>query len=168
MRPVKLTGLLLGTRESIAGTVYGTIVVLSAITAGAKPHEEHLWRLGAIMTVTVLVFWGAHVYSHGLAESIHRGRRLTAVEAGAIARREVSIALAAVLPLLAIALGALGIVRDRTAVWLAVGVGVAILGAEGVRYARLERLSLGGTIFTVALNLSLGLAFVALKVIVTH
>ncbi len=36
---------LLGDRRTIAGTVYGTIVVLSVLAAGARTYEHHLWRL---------------------------------------------------------------------------------------------------------------------------
>jgi hypothetical protein len=37
------------------------------------------------------------------------------------------------------ALGAAGIVRERTSFWLAFAVGFAALTVQGVRYARLER-----------------------------
>src|SRR5436305_8803491 len=102
---MRLTALLLGTRESIAGTVYGTIVVLAVVTAGSTV-EHDLWRLAVIAAATVAIYWIAHVYSDGLGESLKVGRRLTAAELGAIARRERSILLAAVLPVSAIVLGA--------------------------------------------------------------
>jgi hypothetical protein len=108
------------------------------------------------------------VYSDALGESVHAGRRLTAAELGHIARREFSIPLAALLPMCAVALGALGVFRERTALWLAVAIGVATLTAQGLRYARLERLSRFATVFTVGLNLALGLGIVALKVAVAH
>jgi hypothetical protein len=118
--------------------------------------------------VSVLVLWVAHVYSDGLGESVHAGRRLTAGELGHIARREFAIPLAALLPMCAVAIGALGVFRERTAIWLAVALGVAQLAAQGLRYARLERLSPLATIFSVGVNLALGLAIVALKVAVAH
>ena len=148
--------------------MYGTIVVLASLTAGETVSEHDLWRLNAIVAVSVLLLWVAHVYSDGLGESIHAGRRLTAGELARIARREFSIPLAALFPMCAVALGALGVFRERTALWLAVALGVATLTAQGLRYARLERLSRHATIFTVALNVALGLAIVALKAFVTH
>ena len=163
-----LRRLLVGTPETISGTVYGTIVVLAALTAGAKPHQHDLWHLGGIVAVTVLVFWGAHVYSHGLGESLSLGRRLTADELVHIARNELSIALAGVLPVTFIALGALDVLQDRTAVWVAFGASVATLAAEGAQYARLEGLRRGGVILAVAFNVAIGLIFAALKVFVTH
>lgn len=108
------------------------------------------------------------MYAHGLSESLDSGRRLTAAELGTIARREFSIPLAAVLPMTAIALGALNVFQDRTALWLALGAGVATLTAQGVRYAQLEHLSRKATILTVGLNLVLGLVIVVLKAVVAH
>jgi hypothetical protein len=122
--PPALNKLVLGSRERIAGTVYGTIVALASLTAGASANEHDLWQLDAILGVSVLVLWVAHVYAHGLGESLDSGRRLTAAELGAIARREFSIPLAAVLPMTAVALGALNVFRDRTALWVALGAGV--------------------------------------------
>ncbi len=52
--------------------------------------------------------------------------------------------------------------------WLALGLGVAALAVQGVRYARLERLSKTGTAVVVGLNLVLGLSIVILKVLVVH
>ena len=164
---MQLTSLIVGTRQTIAGTVYGTIVVLSVVTAGSTV-EHDLWRLAVIAAATVAIYWLAHVYSDGLGESLNVGRRLTAAELGAIARRERSILLAAVLPVAAILLGALGVLANRTALWVAVGIGVATLTVQGLRYARLERLSPTGTIVTVAINLALGLVIVALKALVVH
>jgi hypothetical protein len=53
-------------------------------------------------------------------------------------------------------------------VWLAIGICVAALAVQGLRYALLERLGPLGTLASVGLNLALGLAIVALKVIVAH
>ena len=158
----------LGTRDRIAGAVYGTIVALATLTAGAAAYEDDLWRLEVVVAASVLILWVAHVYAHGLGDSLSLERRLTLVELGAIARREVSIPLAAVLPLAAIALGALGVLEGRTAVWVAFALGVATLAVQGLRYARLERLGRAGTVVAVAVNVGLGLTIVAVKVLVGH
>jgi hypothetical protein len=163
-----LRRLVFGSPGTIAGTVYGTIVVLTAMAAGGNAFEHDLWRLAAIVLTTVLVFWMAHVYAHGLGESLQVGRRLDASELGAIARQELAIPLAAVAPTAVLALGAVGLFSGQTSVWLAVGVGVATLGVEGLRYARVENLGRTGTLTAVVLNLALGLTIVALKVVVTH
>jgi len=159
---------ILGDRQTIAGTVYGTILVLSVIAAGARSFEHHLWRLDALAATSAVVFWIAHVYSHGLGESLKVGRRLNLAEFRAIARREYSIVLAAVGPVAAITLGAAGVVKGAFALRLAFAIGVTTLAAQGVRYARLERLSRTETGITVALNLVFGLSIVAVEVFVAH
>ena len=116
----------------------------------------------------MLVLWIAHVYSHGLGESLQLGRRLDAAELGAIAGREFAIPVSAVAPTAILVLGALGLFESGTAVWLAVGICVVALAVQGLRYALLERLGAVGTLVSVALNLALGLTIVGLKVVVTH
>lgn len=163
-----LTRLVFGSRRTIAGTVYGTIVVLAALAAGGKAFQNDLWHLIALVDVTVLVLWIAHVYSHGLGESLQVGRRLDAAELGAIAIRELAIPLSAVAPTAILVLGAVGVFKGTTATWLAVGICVVALTVQGLRYALLERLGTVGTLISVALNLALGLTIVGLKVVVTH
>jgi hypothetical protein len=168
MRAMVLRHLLYGRSATIAGTVYGTIVVLSILTAGASAYEEDSWRLVAIVASGTAVLWAAHVHAHVLGESVQAGRRLTSEEVMAIARREAAILLAAVLPLAAITLGAAGVLADRVALWLAFGIAVSTLTLQALRYARLERLSTVGTITAVGLNLLFGMAFVVLKVLLAH
>lgn len=160
--------LLFVSSQGIAGTVYGTIVVMATITAGSKGGDVDMWRLAIVVGVTVLVFWVAHVYSDTLAESLERGRTLDAAEFRAVARGEFAMPAAAVAPIGALVLGALDLLADSTAVWIALGLGVAALAVVGARYAKLERLGLGRTIVTVAINTTLGLAIVVLKVLVSH
>ena len=60
--------------------MYGTIVVLAVLAAGAKAYRENLWRFDVIAAGSTLVLWMAHVYSDGLGESLNLERRLTAAE----------------------------------------------------------------------------------------
>jgi hypothetical protein len=78
------------------------------------------------------------------------------------------VPLAAVAPVGALTLGALEVVREQSAIRLALGIGVATLAALGLRYARVERLGLTATIVAVAINLALGLVIVALEVALAH
>jgi hypothetical protein len=160
--------LVLGDRERIAGTVYGTIIVMSVLAAGAKAYQHQLWRLMVIAGGSVVILWLAHVYAHGLGESLRLGRRVTVAELSSIARREYSIVAAAIPPLAAVALGAAEVLHQRAAVRLALWVGVVALTAQGVRYAQLERLGRTATIVTVGLNLAVGLALVAMEVLIAH
>jgi DMSO reductase anchor subunit len=156
-----------GSREGIGGTVYGTIIVMAALTAGSRENGR-LWQLVGIVAATVLVLWIAHVYSDTLTESIVLGRRLDAAEFRSVARRELAIPFAAAAPVAALCLGALGVFRESTATWTALALGLATLAVQGLRYARLEATTPGQTVVVVALNLTLGLLIVGLKAGLAH
>ena len=140
-----LTRLLFGDKESISGTVYGTIIILAVIAAEARGYEGHMWQLGGVAFMTALVLWLAHVYAHGLGESVREGRRLTVAELRAIARREEAIVLSSVPPVCAIIAGSSGLVDEHFAYRLATALGIAALTFQGIRYAKLEQLSFAGT-----------------------
>jgi len=165
MRAIRriLRPMLFGSRWGIAGSVYGTIVVMGTLTAGSTGGERHAWKLAVATTGTVVVLWLAHVYSHSLGESLERERTVTRREFAAIARREAAIPLAAVAPITMLVLGALGIIGEGTAVWIALAIGVVTLGAQGIRYARAEHLGVTATIVAVSVNVALGLVIVAMK-----
>jgi hypothetical protein len=95
----RLRRLFLGHQETIAGTVYGTIIVMSIIAAGAHAYEHHVWRLVVLAGGSAVVLWLAHVYSHALGESLSLGRRITVGEVASIARREFAVIAAAIIPL---------------------------------------------------------------------
>lgn len=159
--------LFFGVGGGIASIVYGTVVVMATLTA-AYATEKHPWKLASIVASAALVLWFAHVYSHALSESIVQKRRLSGAELLAILQRELGILLAAVAPIAMLVLGAIGVFRETTAVWLAISVGLVTLAVEGVRFARIERLGLLGTLVAMGGNLALGLLVVALKVAVAH
>jgi hypothetical protein len=140
---------------------------MATITA-AYATRESPWKIALIVWSTVLVLWVAHVYAHGLSESLSEGHRLNRRELRSLAGRESGILLAALGPSLALILGAAGVLAEPTAVWLAIGTGLGILAGEGIRYARLERLGPAGTLAVTAANLALGVFVVVLKVIVAH
>lgn len=151
----------------ISGWVYGTIVVMATVAAGSAGQADP-WRRATIVVATVLVLWVAHVYSSAIGESIYAGRRLDRRELSAVAREESTIPLAAVLPVAALVLGAAGVLRESRAIWAALGIGLLTLGAQGARYAKVERLSPIATAVSVAVNLTLGLVIVALEVALSH
>jgi hypothetical protein len=159
---------LFGSSGGIAGTVYGTIVVMATVAAGSQGEDTNAWRLAVVVAATVLVLWVAHFYSHALAESLQLGKRLDRAELGAVARREWAIPAAAAAPIAALVLAALGVLGEQTAVWLALGVGVATLAGQAARLATVERLSRTGTLAAIVLNMLLGLAIVALEVLLAH
>ena len=168
MRHDRARRVVFGSAGGIAGTVYGTIVVMATVTAGAHGKQTDMGRLAVVVGVTALVLWAAHLYAHALAESLERGRKLDRAELGDVARRELSIPAAAVAPVAALMLGAVGVLGTQTALWLALGIGVVTLGVQGGRYAAIEQLDRTGTLAAIAVNLFLGLVIVALKALLAH
>jgi hypothetical protein len=53
-------------------------------------------------------------------------------------------------------------------VWIAFGLGLAVLAAQGIVFARIERLGRLGTLVVVSANLGLGVMLVGLKLLVSH
>jgi hypothetical protein len=159
--------LVFGSAGRVAGTVYGTIVVMATITAGSQ-GETDIGRLAAVVVVTVLVLWAAHVYAHALSESLEHRRPLGRANLADVARRELSIPAAAAAPVAVLLLAPLGVLGEKTALWLALGVGVVTLGVQGWRYAAIEQLDRSGTIAAIAVNLFLGFVIVGLKALLAH
>jgi hypothetical protein len=164
----RLHGMMFGSGETIAGAIYGTVVVMATLVAGGANEGIGAWELAVAVAVTTIVLGLAHLYAEMVAGGIERHRRLTAAERRRVWRRELAIPLAAALPVAVLVLGAAGAVDEGAAVWIAILIGLVTLAVQGVRYARVERLSTLGTVASVAMNLALGLAMVALKVAISH
>jgi hypothetical protein len=156
------------TGERLGGFIYGTILVLAVIVAGAKAFEHEAGHIAGLVAVTVVVFWLAHVYADALAHAVAYDQHLSFADLRRIAHREASMVEAAVPPLAALLLGAFGILSTKLAVWVAFGLGLGVLCAQGITFARVERMGRLGTLAVVAANLGLGVALVGLKLLVSH
>jgi hypothetical protein len=154
--------------ERLSGFIYGTIIVLAVVVAGAKAYPHSAARIALLVLVTSVVFWLAHVYAHGLAHGVAHQRHLSFAALRNIARREASIMEAALPPAAALLLGALGLVSTQVAVWAALALGLVVLAAQGITFARIERLGWLGTLGVVTANLGLGLVLIGLKLLLTH
>jgi hypothetical protein len=154
--------------ERLGGFIYGTIVVLSVIVAGARAYPHDAAHIAGLVVATTVAFWLAHVYAHALAHSVARDQHLSLAELLHIARREASIMEAAVPPAVALLLGAFGLISTQVAVWAAFVLGLVVLAAQGITVARVERLGRLGTLAVVAGNVSLGVLLVGLKLVVSH
>jgi hypothetical protein len=154
--------------ERLGGFIYGTIVAMAVIVAGSRAFPDSAWSIAVMVVVTAVVFWLAHVYAHGLARSVALDAHLAWSEVRAIARREAAIVEATVLPVAALLLGAVGIVSASAAAWLALASGLVVLAAQGVVFARVERLGWLGTFVVVLANVALGAVLVVCKLIVGH
>ena len=141
---------------------------MGALAAGAHGGGIRALELAGIVAGTVIVLWLSHVYAHSLGETIRLDRRLDRVELVSVARRELAIPLAAVAPIGALMLGAVGVLEDSTAGWLAVALGLVALAVAGLLYARAERLGFVGSAAVIGVNLCLGLLLVALKAGLAH
>jgi len=160
--------LVVGVDDRIASTVFGTITAMATVAAYGRAFPESPWTVEELVLSTAVVLWVAHLYTHGLSESISERRPLRAARVRTLARRELGILLAAAPPSVALVLGAAGLIDETASIWLALAVGLAILALEGARYARLERLGAAGTLLAVAANVGLGLLVVLLKIEILH
>ncbi len=154
--------------ERLAGFVYGTILTLSVVVAGARAFPHDPGHVAVLVAVTSVVFWLAHVYAHWLGESVEHGEHLSLAELRRVTSREWSLVEAAVPPVGALLLGAVGLLSEHTAIWLAFLLGLGVLFVEGIVFARAERLGLLSTVLVVVANLALGLVLVALKLLLGH
>src|SRR5204862_4652182 len=77
--------------ERLAGFVYGTIVALAVLVAGARAYPQEAGHIAALVMATTVVLWLAHVYAHALGTSVARDRRLTLAELRHVARHEGAI-----------------------------------------------------------------------------
>jgi hypothetical protein len=156
------------TAERLSGFLYGTIVALSVIVAGARSFPDAPGHIAVLVVVTCAVFWLAHVYAHAIARSVTAEQRLSLAELRDVARHEAAIVEAVLPPVAALLLGVLGILSARAAIWAAFGLGLFVLAAQGLVFARVEQLGRLGTLLIVAANLTLGLLLVALKLLLAH
>jgi hypothetical protein len=154
--------------ERLGGYIYGTIVVLATVVAGAEAYRNGAGHIVLLVLMTTFVFWLAHVYAHALAHSVSTGKRISGAELVRLAHRESSIIEAAVVPVAVLALGKLDVLSVHTAVWLAIACGLGVLVAQGFRYARAEHLGVLGTVAVAGGNLAMGLLIVGLKLVVGH
>ena len=152
----------------LGGFIYGTILVLSVIVAGARAYPHEPGHVAVLVATTCAVFWVAHVYSHALGESVELKERVSLRDFGRLAYREAAMLEAAVPPVAALLLGALGLFSERTSIWIAFGLGLTVLAVEGLVFARIEHLNRLATLAVVAVNLGLGVLLVGLKLAVSH
>lgn len=118
------------TEESVYGTVLVSGMIVVAGSYGATSWEVFLSVFG-----TVVVFWAAHVYAgtiagHGISEEVGDDSSLLTAFRRAM-RRSVGFLTSALPPSIVLLLGATQVVDDKVAIWLALWLGVLILGILG-------------------------------------
>ena len=152
-------------RRARAAGIYGTIVTASVLaTAGGNLHPA---ALEVLVFGTLLVYWVAEVYAEILADHIHAGRLPTGRELRGVVGSTWPLVAASYLPLLVLAVAALG-ATPKVASFLALAVAVVLLLVHGLTAGRAAGLTgwrLTGSAATAGL---FGIAMVALKALVAH
>ena len=144
--------------------VYGIVLVTALIAAEIDAETDFdviLFVLG-----TVAVFWLAHVYAAVVAS---RGRRPAPPLRAAVRdgiRHSSGMALAMLIPVLLLSLGAMQLVEEWTAYFLALASGVVILGVIGYANARRNGSSWPWRILGIVSTTLLGLLVIALSIAV--
>ncbi len=162
------TELAVGAEGRLGSMIYGTVLVMAALTAAYAAERHEPRKLIELVVSAVAVFWAAYVYAHALSDSIERRSRLTRDGVARIAGEELGIVLAAIAPVSALVLGAAGLIRESRSVWLAIVLGLATLTVQGYRYTRVASLGRLGTVAILVVNLLLGASVVLLKVTLVH
>ena len=151
--------------------VYGLILV-SGLVATASGTGASSLRVLLFVIVTLSVFWLAHVYSNAVGSHGSVGEDGTPQPLRAVIRHSLresrGMLLAAVPPAIALLLGAVGILQDRTAGWLAMWVCVAILAVLGYQSYRRRGAALHVRLIGALVTASFGLIIIIAKAIVTH
>jgi hypothetical protein len=152
----------------LGGFIYGTIVALAVIVEGRRAFPHGPGHVAVLVGVTTTVLWLAHVYAHGLAEAAARATRLRPAELRRLARNEVSMVEAALPLVVALLLASIGVLSAQAAYRLALACGLVVLGAQGLRYARVEALGTVQTVGVVVASAGLGVVLVGLELLVLH
>jgi hypothetical protein len=112
-------------------SIYGTILVSGMIIA-AGIHST-AWQIFLTVLGTVLIFWGAHLYAGTIAGhgGIGGDDTTLAIAFGRSLRRSLGFLTSAVPSLVILLLGALRVVPDALAIWIALWLGVLVLAFIG-------------------------------------
>ena len=151
-------------RPDTAGAIYGTIAAM-AVIAGSAASSSHDKTL-SLTVATLLVFWLAHVYAQALSHHLRGTRRLDWAIVRAAMAEEWPLLEGPLPLLLALALGSLGVLEERTAIRLALWLGVADLVTWGIVYARRRKWGWPTALTAGAVNGLFGLLIVLLEVVV--
>lgn len=112
-------------------SVYGTILVSGMIVVSGS-HDASSWETFLTVIGTVFVFWSAHVYAGTVAghtESDDDEPLRSAFQHSL--QRSIGFVISAALPSLVLLLGALRVVPDALANWIALWLGVVVLAFLG-------------------------------------
>ena len=149
----------------LAGAIDGTILA-TTVVATIGTHPETLDRSVQIVVGTSVVFWLAHVYSLGLAARVVVGRPLRRSELVAVAVAEWPMLQSSWPIVLALMLGAAGVLEPSTSTSVAMALGIGAHFTYGLIIGRQESLGWQRTLLNAMISGAFGLAILTLKLAV--
>jgi hypothetical protein len=167
IRAKKLPSRIAGRRApNLVAAIEGTIVA-TAVAAGLDESDTATsFRALWILLATGFFFWIAHAYADLLAARIQGHHRMERDDVTRVLAREWPLFQSSFVLAVPLALGALDVLSDGTALDLAWLGGIAALVAWGVVFSRREGHGFAGIVATAAANAAVGVLIIALKVAV--
>ena len=144
--------------------VYGLVLVTALIAVGWQDETD----LDVLLFVvgTVLVYWLAHIYAAVVASRASRPVKPLGAAIIDGVRHSSGMVVAMLVPAALLLLGALGLVEEYTAYFLALGSGVVLLAIIGYANASRNGSPLGWRIVGTLSTTALGLLVVGLSILV--
>ena len=144
--------------------VYGVILVAGMIVV-SNSYESTAWEVLVTVVITVVVFWAAHVYAGTVSHhGFENGRNVTLRESFVHAlRRSLGLLVSSFVPIVLLLLGALHVLDEERAIWLALWSGVVVLAVLGyVAFAR-RGVSMGRRLLGSLATAAFGIVLIVLK-----
>jgi len=153
--------------ENPAGAIYGVIVIGALLAAESGSHESYLDTVGSAL-IAACLYWFAHAYASLLGRRLTTQERLTAGGLWGSLSHDWALVRGATIPLLALVCGWLTGAAQQTSVtaalWTCVATLIALELVAGVR----SRASTGELALQTGAGAAMGLAILALKVLLHH
>jgi hypothetical protein len=145
-------------------SIYGTILASGMIIASGI-YESTAWEIFLTVLGTVLIFWGAHLYAGTIAGhgAIGGDDTTLATAFRRSFRRSLGFLTSAIPSLIILLLGALRVIPDTVAIWVALWLGVLVLALIGYFVFALRGRSWPIRILGALGTASFGLAMILLK-----
>jgi hypothetical protein len=164
---VNLHPLVTRTSGSATQGVYGLILATTVIAVSRETASSpDAGGTAAAVMVVAVVFWFAHAYANLLGVAVSEERRLTRGDVADALRQNWSLVEVAFPLALLLALGAIGVISDRSALVAATVIALVELTAAGGYAAVRQGAGPLGTIFSAVIALALGAVVVLLKALV--
>jgi hypothetical protein len=148
-----------------ASAVYGSLLVTALVAAQARGDVVPEF-IAATILVGVSVFWLTEVWTELIA--IRTIRPVTRGQAIAVARAELPMLSAAIVPAIALITGTVGLTTPEQATNLAMAAAVVQLFGWGLLVGLAMRRGWGPALLVALVDVALGMVIVTLKVAVLH